>query len=374
MVLLHDEQRARDYATGPLKILMCPRCGFSWNDLFDIGLVDYSDNYVSSQFHSGKFSSALTKIIEDLVDRYGLRHGRVLEIGCGQGEFLSLICDIGENEGIGYDPVYAGRYPTSPRARFVTEIFDETTEIPSVDLVCCRMTLEHIQAVDRFATMLRRALAAQPQALVYIEVPNAGAALEELNFREYFYEHCSYFTDESLRSLFSIAGFTVLDVRSEFGDQILILEARPDAEPMPRSAEQGTTDRAPDSRFRAQGERFRTAIDTLIQDWQRQLAAFQSAGQRGALWGGGAKAVAFLSAVGRTGDIRHVVDLNPSKHGTFLPGGAQRVIAPDDLMALQPDYCIVTNAIYRDEIAEQIAAMGLSLPLYTTETVPETAS
>ena len=33
-------------------------------------------------------------------ERYGLRKKRILEIGCGKGEFLEQICEMGDNQGV----------------------------------------------------------------------------------------------------------------------------------------------------------------------------------------------------------------------------------------------------------------------------------
>ena len=40
----------------------------------------------------------------DLIRRYDLRGKEVIEIGCGKGEFLSLLCEVGDNRGVGFDP------------------------------------------------------------------------------------------------------------------------------------------------------------------------------------------------------------------------------------------------------------------------------
>ena len=37
----------------------------------------------------------------------------ILEIGCGKGEFLVQICEIGDNRGVGIDPTYVRRCPRS---------------------------------------------------------------------------------------------------------------------------------------------------------------------------------------------------------------------------------------------------------------------
>jgi hypothetical protein len=48
------------------------------------------------------------------------------------------------------------------------------------------------------------------------------------------------------------------------------------------------------------------------------------------LWGGGSKGVAFLTTLGQSlDDIAYAVDINPIKHGTFMAGTGQEIIAPE---------------------------------------------
>jgi len=75
---------------------------------------------------------------------------------------------------------------------------------------------------------------------------------------------------------------------------------------------------------------------------------------------GGSKAVGFLTTLHiNDATIPFVVDINPNKHGTYLPGTAQKIIAPRDLAAYQPDVVIVMNPIYVREITTDLNRMNL---------------
>ena len=83
---------------------------------------------------------------------YDIRGKTVLEIGCGKGEFLSLICKLGGNRGIGYDPSFVpARQRSEQDVRFVREFFTENTNEIAPDLLCCKMTLEHIGHTHRLS-------------------------------------------------------------------------------------------------------------------------------------------------------------------------------------------------------------------------------
>ena len=84
----------------------------------------------------------------------------------------------------------------------------------------------------------------------------------------------------------------------------------------------------------------------------------RSAGQTAVLWGSGSKGVAFLTTLGLTEEVRCAVDVNPYRHGYFMPGTGHRIIGPDALPSLQPDVVIIMNAIYRPEITVSLQERG----------------
>ncbi len=77
------------------------------------------------------------------------------------------------------------------------------------------------------------------------------------------------------------------------------------------------------------------------------------------LWGASSKAVAFLASVGRDDQIAAAVDINPFKQDKFLPGSGVAVIGPEQLPELKPQLVVIMNPIYRDEIGDTLAELGL---------------
>ena len=77
-----------------------------------------------------------------------MRGKRVLELGCGKGEFLLLLAEFGGVVGIGVDPsARQDRIEHSPYAGRVTlypEYYGPAHSGIEADAVVCKMTLEHI--------------------------------------------------------------------------------------------------------------------------------------------------------------------------------------------------------------------------------------
>jgi hypothetical protein len=80
------------------------------------------------------------------------------------------------------------------------------------------------------------------------------------------------------------------------------------------------------------------------------------------IWGAGSKGVSFLTGL-RESDIQFAVDINPAKHGFFMAGTGQEIVAPDFLETYQPDLVVAMNPIYLDEIQRELEERGLSAEL-----------
>ena len=60
-----------------------------------------------------------------------------------------------------------------------------------------------------------------------------------------------------------------------------------------------------------------------------------------------------------TNQVQYVVDINPHRHGKFIPGVGKEIKSPKFLQDYQPDQIIVMNAIYCNEIQKMLDGMGV---------------
>jgi hypothetical protein len=111
-------------------------------------------------------------------------------------------------------------------------------------------------------------------------------------------------------------------------------------------------------------QEFEQAAPARIAEWRERINRLRAAGRKAVIWGGGSKGVAFLTTLGLRDEIPYAVDVNPNKHGTFLAGNGQEVIAPARLKEYQPDVVIVMNPIYCSEIRRQLDELGLNAELW----------
>lgn len=363
VLLLSTKEEALNFPTGRIALGFCNACGFVSNLAFDAKLAEYSARYESTQSYSPTFNKFAQNLAQRLIDQYDLHGKSIIEIGCGQGEFLELLCGQGGNQGIGFDPAYiAGRNgDQGGQLRFISDFYSEKYAEYDADFVCCKMTLEHISDTHKFVSTVRRSLQERTETVVFFQIPNLNYILRDNAFWDVYYEHCSYFSPGSLARLFRSTDFRVLNLGTAYDDQYLMIEASPGAS----QGHAGTMLPEEDdmTALRAGVEAFAADTEARLRHWRETLATWEQAGERVVLWGGGSKAVSFLTTLGIREQIEYAVDINPRKHGTFLPKTGQQVVAPEFLQEYKPDRVIVMNPIYCQEIQETLNTLGVPAQL-----------
>ena len=356
-VLAPTYEEALGANRGNICLVFCHKCGHLYNSDFRSELMEYTQDYENSLHFSPRFQEFATSLAQRLIDQYRLRNKRVIEIGCGKGDFLTMLCEMGQNKGIGFDRSYVQRNEDDfigNDVTFIEDFFSQKYADLETDLICCRHVLEHIEDPRDMLCEIRNTIGNRSKTLLYFEVPNVMYSLKDLGIWDLIYEHCSYFNFLSLGRLFSMSDFHTCMITDCFGGQFLSIEAKPGCETVPDYDQ---------SRELAELKKvvttFKEKYDQKIGHWRERLDAFKSRQERVVLWGGGSKGVTFLNIVKCENVIHHMVDINPRKHGKFVPVSGQEIVAPDFLKELMPHTVIVMNPLYREEISQQLNRMNL---------------
>ena len=360
-LLMDTRAEALDFPRRDLRLGACPACGFIYNTILDTTVQAYSQRYEETQGFSATFNRFARDLVDTLIERHDLRDKRILEIGCGKGEFLIELCSRGGNHGIGIDPSYRPDRTTDPaaeRIEFIRDLYSEQYTHLTADFVCCRHTLEHISPTLEFTRMVRRAIGNRPETIVFFELPETLRVLREGAFWDIYYEHCSYFTPGALTRMFRLADFDPTRLELVYDDQYALITAlprTPGAAPLPNEE--------PAADVLKEVDAFRTTCGERIGYWSDYVRAAAAAGERVVLWGSGSKGVSFLTTLGLRDEISYVVDINPHKHGRFMPGAGQEIVPPEFLRDYQPAHVIAMNPIYRSEIQSELDRLGVSARL-----------
>jgi hypothetical protein len=175
--------------------------------------------------------------------------------------------------------------------------------------------------------------------------------LKDFGIWDLIYEHCGYFTESSLWRLFVETGFIPLAVSEAFGGQYLCIEAKPSLQ---KKIFQTTSDQISTETVESHVNGFADRYRQQISKWREVIAELRRSGTKTVVWGAGSKGVTFLNVLKVESGIESVVDVNPHKHGHYVPGTGQQVVSPDDLSGIGPEVIITMNPLYADEIEKMI--------------------
>jgi SAM-dependent methyltransferase len=353
-----DSQSAQAITRGDLSLGVCENCGFVFNQKFDLSKLSYGSDYDNNQNHSAAFISHIDQLVNSLVTEQQVQNCTVVEVGCGQGEFLKKLVAPIEwgNQGYGFDPSYVGATTDlDGRVSFEQRYYGADCANIAADVVICRHVIEHVPDPMVILEAVGQALANSSNARVFFETPCVEWILRNQVIWDFFYEHCSYFTADSLRYAFELAGFQVDRVDHIFGGQYLWLEAHYHGQQ--RSAKANPTN------IPALAKAFQQRSEELQSEWHNQLKALGQDGKV-ALWGAGAKGVTLANLIDPDRQlIDSIIDLNPNKQGKYIPGTGHPIINYQQIKERDLAHAILMNPNYYDENVVLLERANLSLNL-----------
>lgn len=346
-----DAAAASKVPRRDVTLRQCRACGLVFNATFDGSLIPYDQFYENRQHHSPTFTAHLERLAADLTGRNALTGGQILEVGCGKGDFLRLICRVARGSGDGYDTSFEpDSAPEAKGVEFHARYVSAADIQQRYDAVICRHVVEHVPEIGPFLKELSAIARAAGDPVVVIETPRFEWIVENLCLWDIFYEHCNYFPVPTLAHLCRLAGFRVARHRSAFGGQYQVLELRVARRAVAR-LKPGIPAAARLDRFAAQA---RKSLDALA----KKLTSL-SAGQGWGLWGAGAKGVALANQLESTHPAL-VIDVNPAKQGGVLPGTRIPILSPDNPQIDRLGLILIANPNYAVEIRAALAQRGFA--------------
>jgi SAM-dependent methyltransferase len=357
---LHEQETATKTAQGYLNLLFCQSCGFIFNDAFELKKIAYNESYDNTQTYSYAFERHVDALVHGLVYDKRVQNCCIVEVGCGKGHFLRKLVEGGQwgNTGYGFDPSYVGKLEDcNSRLKFKQCFYDEQCSDIQADVVICRHVIEHISKPVKLLRTIRKALQDTPNAKVFFETPCVEWILRNQVIWDFFYEHCSYFTRDSLTTAFEIAGFQVLSVSHVFGGQYLWLEAKPGDQPETIHLNPG---QIPDL-----SQKFFRAEQDLIAYWKEKIMQLATHGKV-ALWGAGAKGVTFANLIDPDRLlIDCIIDLNPNKQSKYIPGTGHPIVSYLDIDQRGLTDIVLMNPNYYQENLDLLNSHQLKANLIT---------
>jgi len=314
-----------------LGIYQCAFCGTVQHTLQPVSYYKDVIRAVAFSEEMGAFRRGqLSRWIADS----GLREKNILEVGAGQGEYMTLLKEAGAGSVFGLENgdsnlEAAKRAGHRVERGYLTDSFENPFDL-GFDGFCIFSFMEHWPNINASLRSLHSMLTTGAVGL--IEVPNFDHILETKLYFEFTPDHIFYFTSDTLRRVLELNGFEVLEIESIWHNYILSATVR----------RRQLTDF---SIFESQQKRVVTDILTFLSGSPRGKCA---------VWGAGHQALSVISLSGLAAHIAFVVDSATFKQGRYTPGSKIHIRPPSALSECDIETVLVMAAAYSDEVAAEL--------------------
>jgi len=199
-----------------LKLRRCSRCGCLWADdarqqhrILNDAYERVPETYFDVQENDPKYVR-FYKHLEQLVNQH-VSGKTILDVGCGEGVFLSTISDEWCKQGV--EPSESGASLARKKNLNVAHaLIDTLPQQSQVDLISALDVIEHIIDPHNFVELLKRHL--RPGGLVLLLTGDADSYAARVAGSQWSYlrwcGHISVFSQAGLRNLLQSHGFEVL--------------------------------------------------------------------------------------------------------------------------------------------------------------------
>lgn len=333
----------------PHDFVQCPKCTHVWNRSFSYDAIPYQNN-PNRMFNRGSIWKGHLATTRELLLAQLPKLPVVVDIGCGEGHFVRGLSEArgGAGRFVGFDPNVTSE--SGRGVEFHTRYFEPLQDMASFapDAVAIRHVLEHLTDPAALLEQLAwgAAMLGKPVWL-FAEMPCIDRVFDTGRVADFFYEHPSHFTAQSFRTLMERAG-EVVELAHGYDGEVVYALVRLHVPAVMRERAQAA------NAFAQQAEISRTTI-------RAQLDELAVSGKIVAIWGGTGKAAAFIHQFGTDAErFPLVVDSDPDKVGTFVPGTGQEILSRDVLKNQPADVIIIPTQWRAKDILAEMAREGIA--------------
>lgn len=361
----NDPDAVKGERRYPLHVMVCENCWLAQTTETPPADAIFSHDYAYLSSWSAGWVEHARRYAIAMGSRFSLGpNSKVVEVASNDGYLLQhfVAADVPV---LGVEP--AGHAASLAEAKGVptkVAFFDATSaallrdEGHAADLMVANNVLAHVPDIRAFAAGFKVLL--KPHGVATFEFPHLGRLLAQVQFDTIYHEHYSYLSLTFVRRLMHEVGLQVFDIERlpTHGGSLRVFACHPGTHPVSASVAEVQADEDAQQLNAAAGYTGMAAkVDRILTDFRAFLRTAEAAGKTVIAYGAAAKGNTFLNVaqIGHEDGIDCVVDRNPSKQNTLLPGSHIPVLSPEQIALRRPDYLVILPWNIAPEVMEQEA-------------------
>ena len=313
-----------------LDVYQCSGCGLVQ---LNSAPVPYYKEVIRASAFSDEMKSFRISQFNEFVKNFSLQNKKFIEIGCGRGEYLSILkltsVDAYGVEFSSESVEYCQSLGLNVSKGFVQDENEKLVNGP-FDGFCILSFLEHLPEPNKVLRGIFNNL--NDGAIGLIEVPNFDMIVRNKLFSEFIGDHLFYFTIDTLKQVLTLNGFDVIEIKEVWHDYIISAVVR-------------KKNKIELADFYNYQNKIKREIENFIDRFDKKQVA---------IWGASHQALAIISLTNIKDRIKYVVDSATFKQGKYTPATHIPIVAPEMLVKEPVEAIIVMAASYSDEVVKII--------------------
>lgn len=312
-----------------LEMVQCKKCGLVQ---FNCQPVGYYKDVIRAGGATSTMRNLRMEQLKDFFDRFNLYGKKIIEVGCGRGDFLQYLKEFDvEHFGIENNPklvLQAKEKGLNVIQAFADGNLGKLEQGPFAAFLSFNF-LEHQPDPNSMLQDIYNNLAEDGVGLV--TVPSLEYILENDGYYEFIKDHIAYYSFDTLTLLFNLNGFEVLKREIVNRDTLSIYVKK----------------RKPVlfENIIKNSENLETSINTLLK---------QNAKKKIALWGASHQGFTLAATLHLENRIEYVIDSSEFKQGKYSPAAHIPIVDPDYFFKNPVDIIIIVAPGYTEEIYKVI--------------------
>ena len=296
--------------------------------------VSYYREVIRSAAFSEEMGLFRDEQFKEFIEAHRLEGKDILEVGCGKGEYMSLMDGHGANVyGIEHSAASVGvcrEDNLNVNKGYIETASQDLGFNKKFDAFFILNFLEHLPNINEVLRGIANNL--NEDAVGLVEVPNFDMILRNNLFSEFISDHLYYFTKDTLRMTLERNGFEIIECKEIWYDYIISAVVK--------------------KRTKTNVSHFRKHQETITKEIKEYISHYGS--QNVAIYGAGHQALAIIALTNIKNDIKYIVDDATFKQGKHSPATHIPIVSPSNLVSDPVKAVIVMAASYSDEVARKV--------------------